>query len=69
MKDLIKALNIFMKYNPNIHSPFHCEHDTLYICGVEPEEVSDEDKKELENLGFFVGEEDDGFMSFRYGSC
>lgn len=30
MKDLIKALEIFMKYN-NTQFPFHCEHDVLYI--------------------------------------
>lgn len=30
MEDLIKALQIFMKYG-NPAYPFHCEHDILYI--------------------------------------
>lgn len=69
MEDLIKALQIFLKYG-NPRCPFHCEHDTLYVCGVEPEDVSKEDAAELERLGFFVGEGvDDGWMSFRFGSC
>lgn len=69
MEDLIKALQIFMKYgNPDY--PTHCEHDVMYICGIDPGEVSDEDKKALDELGFFAGEEDaDGFMSFKYGSA
>jgi len=68
MEQLIKALQIFLKYgNPDY--PTHCEHDMLYICGIDPADVSDEDKKELNRLGFFVSEEDSGFESFRYGSA
>jgi hypothetical protein len=41
----------------------------MYISGIEPDEVSEEDKIELDRLGFFVGEEsDDGFMSYKFGS-
>ena len=69
MEDLIKALNILLKYGNPSH-PFHCEHDTLYIWGIEPSEVSEDDLKSLEELGFFVSEDvDDGIMSFKYGSC
>ena len=68
MEDLIKALQIFLRYgNPSY--PTHCEHDVMYICGIEPEAVSEEDKKELDGLGFFVGEDGDGFMSFKFGSA
>ena len=67
MEDLIKALTIFLKYG-NPQYPFHCEHDKLYLWGIDPSEVSDNDLKELENLGFFVSE-DDGIISYRYGSC
>jgi len=66
LSDLIEALNIFLKYR-NPEYPTHCEHDTLYICGIDPHMVSDEDKERLDALGFFVG--DDGFKSFRFGSC
>jgi hypothetical protein len=69
MEDLIKALQIYLKYS-NPRWPTHCEHDELYIVGVSPDEVSEEDKKELESLGFFVSEEPElCFKSFRFGSA
>ena len=68
MEDLIKALNIFLKYG-NPKYPTHCEHDVLYICGIDPDDVSTEDKTLLEDLGFFEGNVDEGFMSFKYGSA
>ena len=67
MEDLIKALQILLKYG-NPHHPTHCEHDTLMICGIDPDDVSEEDKAELDKLGFFVSDED-AFISFRYGSA
>ena len=66
MEDLIKALQIFLKYG-NPDSPTHCEHDVLYICGIDPNIVSQEDKAILKELGFNINE--DGFQSFRYGSA
>lgn len=68
MENLIKALQIFLKYG-NPGSPTHCEHDVLTICGIDPADVSDEDKQELDDLGFFVNEEEDAFQSYRYGSA
>jgi hypothetical protein len=69
MKQLIEALQIFLKYG-NLDYPTHCEHDTLMICGIDPKIVSEEDIKKLDELGFFVGEEfPDTFISFRYGSA
>jgi len=65
MEDLIKALQIFLKYG-NPYNPLWCEHDTLHVA-VEYEIVSDEDKKELDKLGFF--EDEEGFASYRFGSC
>lgn len=65
MEDLIKALQIFLKYG-NPYSPTHCEHDVLTVA-IDPEDVSDEDKARLDELGFFVS--DDSFQSFRFGSC
>ncbi len=68
MEDLIKALQIFLKYG-NPRNPSHCEHDYFYI-NIDPELVSEEDKTELSNLGFNIDSEfgGDGFGSFRYGS-
>jgi hypothetical protein len=71
MEDLIKALKIFQAYmEKDTYAPFHCEHDILYVCCVDPEKVSEYDKQQLDDLGFFVSEECDGcFASHRYGSC
>jgi hypothetical protein len=66
MEDLIKALQIFLKYG-NKNYPTFCEHDILYV-DVDPSVVSDEDKKVLDELGFFVYDENDCFASFKYGS-
>ena len=71
MKDLIKALEIFSKYT-DAKWPTHCEHDILLITNkVKPDQVNDEDKTILEELGFFVTDEygDEVFASFRFGSC
>jgi len=68
MEDLIKALQIFMKYG-NPAYPFHCEHDILYIWGINYSDVSESDKILLKELGFDDHDEDDGFTSYRYGSC
>ena len=70
MEDLIKALQILLKYG-NPKYPTYCEHDILTICGIEPKNVSEEDKVELDKLGFFVGREyrDEAFQSHRYGSA
>lgn len=69
MKELIEALNIFLKYGDPSH-PFHCEHDYLYV-DIPYSEVSEEDRKRLHELGFFEDKEygDGGFGSFKYGSC
>jgi hypothetical protein len=43
----------------------------MHIAGIDPEKVSDEDTRRLEELGFFVSESngDPEFMSYRYGSA
>ena len=71
MKELIEALTILYKYCGDDNKyPTHCEHDVLYVFGVEPEEVSEEDLKRLEECGFIPNEDTgEGFLSFRYGSC
>jgi len=68
--NMIEACEIFRKYAGEQYAPFHCEHDTLYVCGVEPDEVSDEDKQRLDELGFIAQETPPrGFVSHRSGSC
>ena len=66
MEDLIKALQIILKYENKMY-PTSCEHDVLYV-DVDPSIVSEKDKKTLDELGFFVDDENDCFASFKYGS-
>lgn len=66
MKDLIEALQILLKYG-NPRYPTYCDHDKLNICGIEPSDVSKEDKGKLEKLGFVMDEE--SIYSYKFGSC
>jgi hypothetical protein len=70
MDKLIEALQIMRKYG-NPKYPTHCEHDVLRVCGIDPNDVSEEDKVRLTELHFFVSEEDGDavFKSFHFGSC
>ena len=67
MDDLIEALKIFRKYG-NPEWPTHCEHDVMYIS-IDYDSVSDEDREKLAVLGFEEYEEDNKFMSFKFGSA
>lgn len=73
MDDLIKALQILKKYgNPDF--PTHCEHDVLTINpDINPDDVSESDKAELQELGFDIGDPLDigvnGFYSYTFGSA
>lgn len=67
MKNLIKALQILLKYNEDLKYPTRCEHDTLYIHGIDPVIVSKDDLEELEEIGFRA--EGNYFISYTYGSC
>ena len=71
MSALIEALQIFLQYK-DLEWPTHCEHDVLYIMGVTQEEVSDEHKKRLDELGFEWGSDAGGeecWLSYRHGSA
>ena len=67
MSDLIKALQILLKYGDPDY-PTHCEHDVLHICGIHYYSVSEEDRETLKELGFILGD-DESFQSFKYGSA
>jgi DNA-binding protein YbaB len=71
MEDLIKALQILLKYG-NPKWPTHCEHDIM-IINIDPAIVSDEDIKKLEALDVSAEYSstygDPCFYSYRYGSC
>ena len=67
MEDLIKALQILLKYG-NPEYPTHCDHDELFICGIDPDKVSTKDKTKLEELGFEIHSNLNQFYSIKYGS-
>ena len=68
MDDLIEALTIFGKYS-DTNYPTRCEHDTLYIC-VSPEDLDDlKDIDRLDELGFFISDDEDCFISYRFGNA
>ena len=67
MDDLIQALQILRKYG-NPEYPTHCEHDVLYVF-ISPDDVSEQDLKTLDDLGFFPSDDGEGFQSYKFGSC
>ena len=68
MEDLIKALQILLKYG-NPKYPTVCEHDILYIVGIDLKKISIEDINELENLGFNINIEESEIYSYKFGSA
>jgi hypothetical protein len=69
MKDLIKALEIFLKYCPeDTYAPTHCEHDVMYVTCVPFDKVTNEDVAALDALSFTEDRENGGFKPYRFGS-
>ena len=67
-EDLIEALTIMSKYNPDATCPTHCEHDIMYVM-VEGEDITEEDLVRLEELGFEPDDDVENMSSFRFGSA
>lgn len=61
-KALAEAFTIFAKYEEGEYKT-KADHDTIY-SGPEPEKVSEEDKKRLEELGWEPSEGGEGFVRF-----
>lgn len=67
MKNLIEALQIFLKYGNPDHST-HCEHDAPPI-NISSDLMSEEDIKRLQELGFHPDKKGaEYFYSFKFGS-
>lgn len=66
--DLQEALTLLAKHKTNDVSPFHCEHDTLWVMS-DPAAYTDAEIERLDQLGFFADDEDACFKSFRFGSA
>lgn len=54
IKDVIRGLQILSKYLPENEFLGGADHDIIYVC--DPVEVSEEDAKELNELGFFLSD-------------
>jgi hypothetical protein len=62
MEELIKALTILSKYMESDYArnfPTSCEHDVLYVCGVDLKKMDASVVKELVELGFNPGSDYD----------
>lgn len=69
MKDLIEALQIFLKYMPDVAYPTWCHHDMLHVaCPYLPDEMPEADVERLSSLGFHYSNENGWYSTF-YGSC
>lgn len=68
MDDLIKALQIFQKYRDESR-PTICDHDILIITSITEDEISQEDRKTLNDLGFDWDENEEYWYSFKFGSA
>ena len=65
--NLIAALGILEKYDRGSY-PTHCEHDELFIVNVTYDQVTPEDRAELEALGFHKNSHGN-WSSYCYGSA
>ena len=68
MDNLIKALTIFRKYKNNDY-PTMCDHDILMIADITEEEVSEDDKAELDKLGFSWNKGYSCWSSYIFGAA
>lgn len=61
MKDLIEALTIIQNclLDPETRWPTSCEHDLLYVYGVNFDKVTVDMIHKLAKLGFYPGSDDD----------
>jgi hypothetical protein len=64
MDDLLTALAILkgLLEDPDTKYPLSCEHDTLYVCGVDMSKVTANHVRMLDALGFTPGSDDDVYI-------
>ena len=59
MEDLIKALQIFLPYYIGGEYPTFCDHDVMYVCGIDTAKMKASTVSELYKLGFLPGSSED----------
>jgi hypothetical protein len=67
MEQLIEDLKVFSKYSKSDY-PTHCEHDTMMIADVAQDDISEEDLEKVSDRWLW-SEEDDGYISYRFGKA
>jgi hypothetical protein len=69
MKDLIEALQILGKYQKETRWPTHCEHDVLYVGGIDEGAIPSDEVARLDDLGFHWDDSIECWSSYRFGSA
>lgn len=60
MEEFIKAITFLSKFvDKNCAYPISCDHDVLYVLCVNFDNMTADDVRELDKLGFRVGHDDD----------
>ena len=59
MKELIEALQMIWPFlnDPNTDFPTSCEHDIMYVCDVNFDNMNGETVREIAKLGFVPGDD------------
>ena len=52
---IFEGLKIIEKYQPNFDT--YAEHDTIYIGSYNPDEMTEQERVKMEELGWFEGED------------
>lgn len=70
MKKFIEALQVILPFmkNPDAYAPCQCDHNVLYIWGVDFTRMKTEDVKKIVELGFYPGFEDCNFIEDCFGN-
>lgn len=66
MKRILEGLQILIKYCSNGNGDLSAEHDVIYTSPRNASEVemNEDDKKKLDELGWFIDEENDCWCHF-----
>jgi hypothetical protein len=70
MKKFIESLQVILPFmkNPDVYAPCQCEHDVLYIWGVDFTKMNSEDVKKIVEFGFNPGFEQCDFIRECFGN-
>jgi hypothetical protein len=69
IKEIVRGIEILKKYNPNFENDWlGAEHDQIFFPLIDPKIISEEDLKELDELGYTVDEDEIFIFTFRLHS-